>query len=187
MILVNDNLYAIDTARLEQAIRRLPAWRCDVVLRYKHEQGRRQSLLAYQLLCEGLKQHFGISEMPRFEMGEHGKPYLPDYPQIHFNLSHCAEAVACAIDTRPVGIDIETFRPVKESILRYAMSEDEIHRIHQSPCPERTFATLWTQKEALVKLTGRGITHALPHLLHHTTAQMQTLLTRRYACTLASR
>lgn len=185
MIYINDRLFDLDTSLLQRSIDALPQWRREVVLRFTQELGRRQSLLAYQLLCDGLRQDFGIDTPPRFRMGAHGKPFLPDYPQIHFNLSHCREAVACAVDTEPVGIDIETYRLPSDRVLRYAMNEDEQRRIRESVNPRRTFTILWTQKEALVKLSGEGITHALPGLLLNTPHRLQTLVTERYVCTLA--
>lgn len=185
MLYINDNLYALSASELEQEIHLLPAWRREVVLRYTHELGRRQSLLAYQLLCQGLRNDFGIEGMPRFAYGEHGKPSLPDYPHIHFNISHCKGAVACAISERPVGVDIETFRPIRESIVRYAMNETEAQRILQATRPERAFAILWTQKEALVKLTGEGLNRELPTLLKGNTHRLSTLITPQYVCTLA--
>lgn len=185
MLYINDDLYAADTAQIEADIKRLPAWRRDIVLRYKHELGRRQCLLAYQLLCRGLQKDFGIDGMPRFEYGGHGKPFLPDYPTLHFNMSHCQTAVACAISKTPVGVDIETYRPVKESVVRYAMSESETLRILQAARPERAFTILWTQKEALVKFTGEGLSRQLPTLLESNTHRLSTLVTPQYVCTLA--
>lgn len=185
MLYINDRLYELSASELEQAIGLLPAWRRDIVLRYTHELGRRQGLLAYQLLCRGLRKDFGIDDMPRFAYGEHGKPFLPDYPALHFNLSHCKGAVACAISTNPVGVDIETYRPVKESIVGYSMNEAEAQRIRQDSRPERAFTILWTQKEALVKLTGEGLGHQLPTLLESNTHRLSTLVTPQYVCTLA--
>lgn len=185
MLYINDRLYELSASGLEREICQLPAWRRDIVLRFTHELGRRQSLLAYQLLCRGLKKDFGIEDMPRFAYGEHGKPFLADYPTLHFNLSHCKGAVACAISTKPVGVDIETYRPIKESIINYAMSEAEARRIRQAACPERAFTILWTQKEALVKLTGEGLNRELPALLEGNTHRLSTLVTPQYACTLA--
>ncbi len=186
MLYINDRLFDKDASTLAGEINSLPAWRREIVLHYKHELGQRQSLMAYQLLCEGLRRDYGIDAMPRFEIGEHGKPHLPDYPQLHFNLSHCREAVACAIDTRPVGIDIESYRPLKNGVLRYAMNEEEIVRIQAAPNPERAFTILWTQKEALVKLTGEGITKDIHNILDRHPYQLQTLVTQRYVCTLAT-
>lgn len=185
MLYINDRIDSLTPIEIEKAIEQLPLWRRAVAQRQRQEIGRRQSLLVYELLCEGLKKDFQIDLPPRFEIAAHGKPYLPDYPQIHFNLSHCSQAVACAIDTCPVGIDIETYRLPSHNTLRYAMNEEEILNIMQSTQPKRTFTTLWTQKEAIVKLSGKGISQDIRDILYTNTSLLHTILTERYACTLA--
>lgn len=47
----------------------------------------------------------------RIACGPHGKPYLSDYPNVHFKLSHSGHFVACAICGRTVGLDIQKLRP----------------------------------------------------------------------------
>ena len=42
-----------------------------------------------------------------FETGPQGKPFLPDHPGFHFNLSHSGDLVAIATGPHPAGIDIE--------------------------------------------------------------------------------
>ena len=44
----------------------------------------------------------------------HGKPYFPEHPDVHFNLSHTAGAVLVGLSDRPVGVDIEHIRPVSQ-------------------------------------------------------------------------
>ncbi len=185
MLYIDDQLFALDAAALEAEIGRLPEWRRRAALGYRSELNQRQSVLAFRLLWQGLQRDFGMTEMPRVEWGSHGKPFLPDYPSLHFNLSHCREAVACAIDTRRVGVDIESYRPVKPAVVRYAMSESECRRIADSPHPQRSFTILWTQKEALVKLSGEGINRDMKLLLENNPHRLSTLVTDRYVCTLA--
>lgn len=48
----------------------------------------------------------------KFEKGEHGKPYLKDYPNFHFNLSHTRNVITVAISDKPVGVDIEKVKAV---------------------------------------------------------------------------
>ena len=43
----------------------------------------------------------------RIGIGEHGKPYLQDYPEVHFNLSHAGNRVMCVVSPEPAGCDIE--------------------------------------------------------------------------------
>ena len=69
-------------------------------------------------------------------------------------MSHCKYAVACAIGNKPVGIDVERIQEkVKDELARYVLSDNELKDL--TPLK---FTRLWTMKEAVVKLTGRGIT-----------------------------
>lgn len=162
MVYVDDHIWDFD---LEAALRDISEQRREQALRFKHEQGRRQSVLAYLLLKKALFQEYGITENPLFEYGEHGKPSLVDHPDIYFNLSHCAEAVACAVDKVPVGIDVESVRPLKESLARYTMSDSELQVIHSAENPSMAFTRFWTMKEACLKLTGEGLRDRLATVL----------------------
>ena len=62
--------------RLQEALAALPEWRRAEALAYKFESGQAQSAAAYLLLCRLLREHYGITEQPRFIIGEHGKPEL---------------------------------------------------------------------------------------------------------------
>ncbi len=216
---VKEDLEAVSTEELEQAIASLPDWRREKALRFKHEQGRKECAFAYLLLCQALRETYGITEKPSFSIGEHGKPELkvnvnhnlnpndnlnpnanpnanlnPDWgpgfglaslssgtvqsgfaalsssplsPQpstLHFNLSHCKKAVACVLSEQPVGVDVETIGRYSESLARHVLSPDEFDLVSSSPTPQIPFIRLWTQKEAIVKLTGRGIDDDLPNL-----------------------
>ena len=99
MIYLNDDIAGFD---LERALPLLSDQRREQALKFRYELGRKTSAMAYLLLCEGLRQEYGIMERPLFEYGEHGKPSIVGHPEIHFNLSHCREAVVCAVSDRPV-------------------------------------------------------------------------------------
>ncbi len=135
-------------------------------LRYRREEDQRLCLSAYLLLQRALREEYDISEVPPFCYGEHGKPSLQGRSDIHFNLSHCREAVACVVGTHPVGIDIETPDCYNEALLPTTMNDREQQMILQSPQPAVTFTRLWTMKESLLKLTGEGITDDLPSVLN---------------------
>lgn len=90
-----------------------------------------------------------------------GKPYLKDYPDIHCNLSHSGEYVACAIGEVPVGIDIQEHRGMREKILNRYYCEDERSYVNRQT-DERdrlaAFYQIWCRKEAYIKYTGLGMT-----------------------------
>lgn len=165
MIYLNDNLETFD---VEAALPLLSDQRREQTLKFRYELGRKTCAAAYLLLCQGLQQEYGITERPLFEYGEHGKPFIVGHPDIHFNISHCREAVLVAVSDRPVGADVECIREYKDSLVRYTMSDAEIARIEQSDHPEVAFIRLWTMKEAKLKLSGRGITDYMKDVLDGT-------------------
>ena len=162
MLYINDRLYDFD---LDEALTLLSDQRREQVLRFKHEAGRRQSAAAYLLLCKALQQEYGITEKPVFDYGEHGKPVIIGHPDIHFNLSHCREAAVCIVSSQPVGVDVESFREYKDSLVRYTMNEHEQQLIAQAARPEVEFTRLWTQKEAVLKLLGTGLRNDMKTVL----------------------
>ncbi len=162
MIYIDDHINGFD---LETALTLLSEQRREQALKFRFEQGRRTCVLAYLLLMRGLRQEFGIEEKPLFEYGEHGKPRIVGHPEVHFNLSHCRQAVVCAVSHQPVGVDVESVREYKESLIDYTMNVDEQALIRRAERPEVAFTRLWTQKEALLKLTGEGISRDLKTVL----------------------
>lgn len=153
-IIIENDIWGFDlTAALEE----ISPQRREQALRYRHELGQRLCVLAYLLLKRGLNEVFGISENPLFEYGEHGKPQLTGHPGVFFNMSHCKDAVVCAVSNRPVGVDVESIGRYKENLVGYTMNDEECSRIMGSGHPEVEFIRLWTMKEALLKLTGEGI------------------------------
>ena len=179
---------------LTEALAAVSAERRTYALRYRREEDQRLCLSAYLLLQRALREEFGLSEVPPFCIGEHGKPVLEGYSDIHFNLSHCQEAVACVVSTHLVGIDIEMVDSYDEALLPTTMNEKEQQMILESPHPESTFIRFWTMKESLLKLTGEGITDNLPSVLSKLEAtgesqniSFQTTFHNRYIYTVASK
>lgn len=171
-IYINDHIYDFD---LETALNELSAQRREQALKFKYELGRRTCVAAYLLLCEGLRQEYGITEKPVFEYGKHGKPFMVEHPEIHFNLSHCREAAICMISDKPVGIDVESIREFKQTLVDYTMNEEEVRQIQSAERPDMEFIKLWTQKEAVLKLTGEGISRDMKSVLLNPPASLTTV------------
>lgn len=93
----------------------------------------------------------GISRLPG------GKPFFPDFPQYHFNVSHSGPLSLCALADTPVGVDIERVRPRKPGLPRYALGDREFAWFETRGSRWEDFYTLWTLKEAKVKCTGEGL------------------------------
>ena len=123
----------------------------------EHEQG-------LWLLRRALRERYGIGcgegRMPELVEGAHGKPYLKEYPLIHFNISHCMGLAVLAIGDCTVGIDAECVRPYREPLLKRVLSDAELRQMKEAGESEREelFFRFWTLKESYVKAVGCGIT-----------------------------
>ena len=124
--------------------------RREQALRYSHLFGRFCCLKSWLMLSA---MHIGEME---FLYNEHGKPYIEGGP--FFSISHCKEAIAVALDDQPIGIDIESIRRFDPELVTRTMNDSERALIAASDHPERAFTRLWTQKEAILKMQGTGIT-----------------------------
>ena len=174
MLYLNDDIAGFN---FEAALPLLSEQRRQQALKFRHEQGRKTCAMAYLLLCEALRQEYGITELPVFEYGEHGKPFIVGHPDIHFNFSHCREAVICAVSDQPVGVDVESIREYRDSLVRYTMNDQEVQQIERAERPDVEFIRLWTMKEAVLKLSGRGIVDDLKHVLTDTkTSELTTVV-----------
>lgn len=123
----------------------------------EHEQG----LL---LLRRALREQYGIDcgdgRKPDLIEGAHGKPYLREYPQIQFNISHCMGLAVLAVGDCSVGIDVEYVRPYRELLLKRVLSAAELRQMEAAgeAGREELFFRFWTLKESYVKAVGCGIT-----------------------------
>lgn len=190
MFRIIDNIESVTGEYLAAEIAMLPQWRQEVVMRYKFESGRRESALAFRLLQQMLSEYDASIDTANieFEIAGHGKPFLRSHADVCFNLSHCKYAVACAVGSEPVGIDIECTGRYKQSLAEYCMSKDELEWITASSDATETdhrFTELWTRKEALLKLIGTGITDDVKNILHQYDGRVEyhTIFGSNYVCT----
>lgn len=103
-----------------------------------------------------------------FGIKEHGKPYAKDLA-VEFNISHSGDMVVCAVDDKPIGIDIEQIRPIDLIVAKRICTDKELLYIfgHTPTENDFTYTTdieiltrffeLWTAKEAYGKYVGNGI------------------------------
>jgi 4'-phosphopantetheinyl transferase len=95
-----------------------------------------------------------------------GKPYLADYPELVFNLSHSDDYIAVAVAKNcQLGVDIEHCkqRLSLNELVQKCFSAKEAAYWQQLPeyLQTREFYQFWTRKEAFVKATGLGISLGL--------------------------
>lgn len=126
----------------------------------KRQQEHRAGLC---LLSRGLADLWGLSipaeDLPRrLAVGPWGKPCLPDYPQLHFNLSHCRGLAVCAFSPSPVGADVEPVAPCRDRVLPRLLTPSEREFFDAHPRDrDALFARFWTLKESRLKCSGQGL------------------------------
>lgn len=147
-------LYAVNCAQLDpaDALPLLTEDRVAHIARLRDVADKRRSAAAGLLLRFSANQLLGT---PAFTVarGHTGKPYLPDYPEFHFSLSHSGSWAICAAGFCPVGADIQYIRSVSAAFKsRFFCPEEQVL------CTDDTAAIrLFCAREAYGKLTETGI------------------------------
>lgn len=116
-------------------------------------------LLAHLLLVKSLEAETGLTGTHmRIEPAEKGKPVVAGYPGIHFNLSHSGDMVVCAVDSFPIGVDVEKIREIDPDVAQSCFTTSEQTYLTEQPRMflER-FYQLWTLKESYLKALGTGL------------------------------
>lgn len=169
------DLDQLNNETLEWYMQYLPEERRAKALRYRREIDRKLSVASYLLLIYASHKEFKLSS-PAIAYTDKGKPYLPDHPDIHFNISHCPLGCVCAVSDKPVGVDIQDIRPFSQDIVNRCCSAEELLLLAQSADPAARFTQMWAMKESYLKMTGEGIAHSLsaidttgPYSAIHTT------------------
>ena len=115
---------------------------------------------AWALLARLLKERFALERLPAVARTAEGKPWFPQYPQLHFNLSHSRGLALCGAGGYPLGVDVERVRPRRAGLARYVLSEKEFAWFQDRGGDWGSLYTLWTLKEAKVKCLGTGLRQA---------------------------
>lgn len=132
---------------------------------------------------------------------ESGAPWLPSAPHVGISISHAGRLVACAVAIGAVGVDVEFLRPPTAGALRHFFSASESDAVFGGEPRDRArkeeisrrFTQLWTQKEAVGKYRGTGLTEE--HFLRDDLSQWcrcsgvqlwEPVLTDGYCCSVAA-
>ncbi|MFH5831812.1 4'-phosphopantetheinyl transferase family protein [Halalkalibaculum sp. DA384] len=119
-------------------------------------QRRRDEFLTTRGLIKELVGEMGLDQTV-FEIQKDGfgKPFgIYSNARYHLSLAHTSEKVVCGISpTLPVGVDIEPVgRTVAERLRRRILHDEERALLADQP-----IVRIWTLKEAMVKLEGKGL------------------------------
>lgn len=130
----------------ERMMRILPPKRRERLMKLREDK-RQEPLCAYLLLCLALWELYEWRGLPEIAENSMGKPYFPEHPEVHFNISHTSGAVLVGVSDQPIGVDIEKIRPVSQRAMRRLADVST----------ERDFFQSWVRREARTKRSGNGI------------------------------
>ena len=109
------------------------------------------------------------SKRINFTFNDYGKPSISsvhNQPGFHFNLSHSKQFMSVGfVKDALIGVDVELMKPLKDhlEIAKRFFSNSEIEQLN-SFTPEKIldgFYSCWTAKEAVIKLSGEGLSYPL--------------------------
>ncbi len=156
MVYLINNVVSYTDIQYEAHLKEIPEWRKEKTLRFRKMEDRKLSVLTFVLLKHALSWEYGITAVPEFSYGLFGKPFWKEF-DIHFNLSHCKDAVACALSDHEIGIDVESIVPYNPSVSKRICSPSEYEHLIESENKDVELIHLWTAKEAVSKWSGKGL------------------------------
>ena len=116
------------------------------IKKYKIEEGRKEHLISTYL-----KNYY----VKNYSLNEKGKPISNN---TKFNISHSHGIVVLALNKdREIGVDIEFVRPTKNELKVRICSDFE----YNFASDDNKFMSIWTAKEAFLKMTSDGLIHDL--------------------------
>ncbi len=151
----------------ERTLENLSPSRRAHVMRFLHREDRQRSLAGEMLLQRLLAERFGVRDAV-LHRKDNGQPYLEGC-DLFVSISHSDRYVACAAGRTPIGIDVETIRPIDLGLSRHICTPEEKEyllagrecvrgELCRDPEVLRRFFEIWTAKEAYFKKCGTGIT-----------------------------
>lgn len=149
-----------DSSAFENLLKRVPDYRQKKAMSFKFPKGQMQSLGVGLLLHKACEDAGIVGADERVAYGENEKPYLADFLDVHFNLSHSGERVMCVLSPFDVGCDVEIIKGDRGRLAERFFKPEESAWIKHFETLEKqseAFYRLWTLKECYMKVTGRGM------------------------------
>jgi phosphopantetheinyl transferase len=128
----------------------------------KSSQRSFQSWMGRRLVTTLLHRHYPHIDIHTSDytwvVGKNGKPKWLN-SELHFNISHCKNAVVAVIGSSPVGVDLEVIRNMDSKIVTRFVPQPYRDTCLSGTMTEMNhrFFSFWTACESLGKKTGEGV------------------------------
>lgn len=145
------------------------------------------SLIGIALAKYALSEVFGLhgNEL-EIEYMPNGKPFIKNVSDVHLSISHSDNVTVCAVSDLPVGVDVEKIRNFNHSMSEKVFGVKITRMLSESATPNKDFTRLWTEKEAILKLTGEGIS-GIRKNLNLTEYNSKTTFYKNYCITVVTK
>ncbi|MDR0269768.1 4'-phosphopantetheinyl transferase superfamily protein [Paenibacillus sp.] len=157
-----DNKLNSDTFRI--LLEHLPVEKQAKINRFRQYEDALRTLFGELLVRVSIMDMHGLTnDNIQFHTNRYGKPFLVHPDTFHFNISHSGHWIVLAIDSSPVGIDIEKIQPIDLSIAERFFSKNEHADLIKKPPNAQLsyFYDLWSLKESYIKYIGKGLSQDL--------------------------
>lgn len=131
----------------------------------RKEKKKSETSYGRELLKTALHNEYGLNlDELTIMTGEYGKPYFSDREDIFFNISHSDGLVTVILADTPVGIDIQSIRPIKDRMIEMICGFGEQELIKKSREKDEVFIRLWSLKESYIKAIGKGMSFSMKNV-----------------------
>ena len=156
------NIFDIDKDDIENLCLSIDPVKKSRIEKFINKKDRIRALIGEILIRTMIIEEVDIkNENINFGKNHYGKPYLKEFEKFHFNISHSGNFVVCAVDDKPIGIDIEKIRYIDEyeEIAKKFFTLNELQYIFGKDFDSKLikFYEIWTLKESYVKCCGQGL------------------------------
>lgn len=166
----------------------------DKIIKYRRWQDAQACLFGKILLLQCFQRFYPSCTLNDLKYSAYQRPYINQ--PIDFNISHSGEYIVCVVsDECRVGIDVEEMKVIDYDVYSTQFTDEEWGLISSSGDSKRAFYRIWTQKEALIKANGKGLSIPLKSVqISDTTAVVENMkwfltelpLSKQYSCHLAT-
>lgn len=121
------------------------------------ENSRLQSLAGYIMLYRAFDE-LDYEKPIKITFNQHGKPMCD---KCFFSISHSEDRVICAVSDKPIGVDIQKIKRVKQRNEYKFFNKQECDYVNQeTDGVSQRYIEVFSKKEAAIKMLGLSMSHA---------------------------
>lgn len=152
--------YILQEKQLYNVLTYLPIEKQNKIRKFRKIEDVQKAIISDLLVRTNIIKKLGLkNENILLKKNHFGKPFLKDFDNFHFNVSHSDEWIVCAFNDSSIGIDVEKIKQIDYKIAERFFSKQEYEALLDRESSQRLmfFYDLWTLKESYIKAIGIGL------------------------------